>query len=76
MLTASFTVLILLLPIIVLNIVHKATLRFVVVFVSDALFVSAVTGLSQASIAEIFVAGATYAAVLVVFVSGNGISNG
>ena len=68
------TIIVLLTPLIVLNVVTSTILRFIVVFVSAALFVSAITVFSKLSMAEIFAAGATYSAVLVVFVSGSSIS--
>jgi hypothetical protein len=75
-LTASFTIILLLIPIVILNTVMSNLIRFVVIFVAATLFVSSVTLASQASMAEIFAAGAAYAAVLVVFVSGHGVSGG
>ena len=67
----------LLLPIVVLNEVQRAVYRFIVIFIAAASFVVVVTVASTATMAEIFAAGAAYAAVMVVFVSGNGVqSNG
>ncbi|KAK8244405.1 hypothetical protein HDK90DRAFT_463235 [Phyllosticta capitalensis] len=66
---AVLSVLILLLPILILNFVHAAGSRLAVVFVSAAAFISALTILTPAGTGEVFVAGATYAAVMVVFVS-------
>ncbi|KAK8197899.1 uncharacterized protein BKA78DRAFT_292959 [Phyllosticta capitalensis] len=66
---AVLSVVILLLPILILNFVHAAGSRLAVVFVSAAAFISAVTILTPIGTGEVFVAGATYAAVMVVFVS-------
>jgi hypothetical protein len=52
--------------------VHRALYRYVVVFLATSTFVIVVTLTSDSGMAEIFTAGAAYAAVLVVFVSGNG----
>jgi len=46
----------------------------VVIFLAATMFVTAITMASKARMVEIFVAGATYTAVLVVFVASNGIS--
>ncbi|KAF2236489.1 hypothetical protein EV356DRAFT_482261 [Viridothelium virens] len=73
-LTASFAIVLLLVPVIVLNAVSTTVHRFVIIFVSATLFVSLLTLASKARITEVFAAGATYAAVLVVFVSGNGVA--
>lgn len=73
-LVASFTILVLLVPALVLNFVHSTALKFVVIFVAATVFVTAVTAARLANLSELFVAGATYAAVLVVFVSQNGSS--
>ncbi|KAL9091121.1 MAG: hypothetical protein Q9165_005048 [Trypethelium subeluteriae] len=73
-LTASFAIVLLLVPVIILNAVSTTVDRFVIIFVSATLFVSLLTLSSQARITEVFAAGATYAAVLVVFVSGNGVA--
>ena len=70
---AALTIVVQLIPIVVLHVVTSTVPRFVVIFASAMLFVSTITIVSKASMAEVFVAGATYSAVLVVFVSGNGI---
>jgi len=70
-----FTAMVLFLtPVIILNVIIRPVLRFAIVFVSATVFVLAITIISQASLGETFVAGATYTVVLVVFVSGNGVS--
>ena len=74
-LIASFTIVLLLAPVVILNFVNKTALRFVIIFLAATAFVSTITAVSKAKTIEIFVAGATYAAVLVVFVAGNGISS-
>lgn len=68
------TIVVLLTSIIILNVVTATVPRFVIVFVAAGLFMSAITTFSRLSMAEILAAGATYCAVLVVFVSDNGIS--
>ncbi|KAK8255729.1 hypothetical protein IWZ00DRAFT_485622 [Phyllosticta capitalensis] len=72
--TAVLSAVILLLPIVVLNVVETSTMRLVVVFLSAISFISALTILTAAGTMEVFVAGATYSAVLVVFVSQNGMA--
>ncbi|KAK8255734.1 hypothetical protein IWZ00DRAFT_137934 [Phyllosticta capitalensis] len=69
---AFFSVVILLLPMVVLNFVDASGWRLGVVFIFATLFIAALTTLSAAGTMEIFVAGATYCAVLVVFVSQGG----
>jgi hypothetical protein len=71
---ASLAIILLLVPVIVLNAVTRTLVRFIVLFISATMFVLAVTIASQASLGEIFASGAAYTAVLVVFVSGNGVS--
>ncbi|KAK8198164.1 uncharacterized protein BKA78DRAFT_350500 [Phyllosticta capitalensis] len=72
--SAVLSAVILMLPIIILNVVKTSTLRLVVVFLSAISFISALTILTAAGTMEVFVAGATYSAVLVVFVSQNGMA--
>lgn len=72
-LTAIIAIILLLAPIVALNAVQETLLRFVIIFVAASLFVTTITVASNATMAEIFAAGAAYSAVLVVFVSGNGI---
>jgi hypothetical protein len=71
---ASLAIILLLVPIIILNAVTRTRFRFIVLFISSTIFVAIVTIASQATLGEIFAAGAAYTAVLVVFVSGNGVS--
>jgi hypothetical protein len=71
-LAAIFTIAVLLVPAILLNLVQTIALRFIIIFIASALFIGSVTALSQATMSEIFVAGAAYAAVLVVFIASNG----
>lgn len=70
----ALAIILLLVPIIILNAVGSTVARFVIVFIASTIFVSIVTVASEAGMAEIFGAGAAYIAVLVVFVSGNGVS--
>ena len=71
-LAAIFTIAMLLVPAILLNLAQTTAVRFTIIFVATALFITAVTAISKATMSEMFVAGATYAAVLVVFVATNG----
>lgn len=79
-LIASAAVVLLLVPVILLNYVQQKdyiqqkVIQFVIIFVAATMFVTAITMASKARMVEIFVAGATYTAVLVVFVASNGIS--
>ncbi|KAI9714260.1 MAG: hypothetical protein M1820_000219 [Bogoriella megaspora] len=71
--TAALAVVLLLVPTILLNVAKTTLVRFIIVFIAATLFVSVLTVASTVGMGEIFAAGAAYAAVLVVFVSGNGI---
>lgn len=66
-------VILLLVPVIVLNVVESSTSKFIVIVIAASTFISTLTTISPAGMAEVFVAGATYAAVLVVFVSQDGL---
>ncbi|KAK2753577.1 hypothetical protein FQN54_007354 [Arachnomyces sp. PD_36] len=68
---AALAVSLLLVPIIILNAIEATVYRFVTIFMSSAIFVVFITMASAASMPEIFAAGAAYAAVMVVFVSGD-----
>ncbi|KAK8255730.1 hypothetical protein IWZ00DRAFT_565286 [Phyllosticta capitalensis] len=74
-LAAGLSVLMLLLPMIILNFVETGGVRLAVVSVFSMVFISALTVLSAAGTMEIFLAGAAYAAVLVVYVSQSGDGN-
>lgn len=54
--------------------IQQTVIQLVVIFLAATMFVTAITMASKARMVEIFVAGATYTAVLVVFVASNGIS--
>jgi hypothetical protein len=73
---ALLAILLLLAPVVGLNAVQKSLTKFVIMFVAASVFVMAVAILSKASLGEVFAAGAAYAAVMVVFVSGNGVQTG
>lgn len=68
---AACTVIILLVPIIVLNAVQGMVARLAVIFIAATLFVSFLVLGTTSKTTETFAAGAAYAAVMVVFVSGN-----
>jgi hypothetical protein len=65
-------VVLLLIPIIGLELVHKIVFKLLIIFMAAAIFVISVSAFGGAGMGEVFVAGATYAAVLVVFISGSG----
>lgn len=67
------TVVLLLVPIIVLNAVHGTIGRFVIIFVSSSLFIGLFSLGAATKTTEVFAAGAAYAAIMVVFVSDNGV---
>lgn len=73
-LIATCTVTLLLVPIIVLNIVHGTTGRFAIIFVASSLFIGRLSIGTKSGTTEVFAAEAAYAAIMVVFVSGNGVS--
>jgi hypothetical protein len=75
-LIAILAVLLLFAPIIGLNAVQKTLSKFFIVFVSSSVFIVSVTIFSNGGLGEVFAAGAAYSAVLVVFVSGNGVQSG
>ena len=60
--------------VIILHVVQRTLIQFVAIFLTFAVFVYAISIISKARITEIFMAGAVYAAVHVVFISSNGIS--
>ncbi|KAK8219063.1 hypothetical protein IWZ01DRAFT_524549 [Phyllosticta capitalensis] len=71
---ALLSVVVLLVPMIILNFVNASGWRLAIVSIFATIFIAALTALSAAGTMEIFVAGATYCAVLVVFVSQGGAS--
>jgi hypothetical protein len=70
---AIMAILLLLAPVIGLNEVQKTLHKFLIIFFASTAFVVSIATLSKASMGEVFAAGAAYAAVMVVFVSGNGV---
>lgn len=69
---ACLLVTVLILPAVLLLVVHKTALQLLVVLVFCVLFFAMLSTLTKARTAETFMAGAAYAAVVVVFLSGNG----
>ncbi|KAH8589139.1 hypothetical protein B0O99DRAFT_637335 [Bisporella sp. PMI_857] len=69
---ASGVVLLLLLPVIVINSLASTLLRLVLIVLSTAMVIILLAVLTKARTGDMFVAGATYATVLVVFVAGTG----
>ncbi|KAK2009605.1 hypothetical protein LZ32DRAFT_589796 [Colletotrichum eremochloae] len=60
----------LMLPVVVCNIVNTASARIIVVMVSTICYLLVLSGLTNSRTMELVVAGATYATILTVFVSG------
>lgn len=69
-LIASFLIFFLLAPAIICNSINGLAHRTIVVVVATILLVAALSCLIKAKVLEMFVAGTTYATVLVVFISG------
>jgi hypothetical protein len=70
---AVMAIFLLLTPIIGLNVVQRMLFKFIIIFVASTVFVISISTLSKGSMGEVFAAGAAYAAIIVVFVSGTGI---
>ncbi|OCL03583.1 hypothetical protein AOQ84DRAFT_368254 [Glonium stellatum] len=76
-LMAWLTTLVLLVPVVLLNSLSTMVGRFVTIIIAAGIFVFAVSFITKAKTSEIFLSGAAYAAVLVVFTSNNnGLSAG
>ncbi|KAF3034659.1 hypothetical protein E8E12_001493 [Didymella heteroderae] len=60
----------LLMPVIICNVTDTTSIRIVIVMVSTIIYLSILAELTQSKTMELVVAGATYATVLIVFVSG------
>ena len=71
---AWIVILLLLLPVIAINTLGGSLLRLVLIILAAAMAVMLFAMLTRARTWEMFVAGATYSAVLVVFVAGTGLS--
>ncbi|KAF2495500.1 hypothetical protein BU16DRAFT_561784 [Lophium mytilinum] len=74
-LVASLLVLLLLIPVIIVNAIDSVALRLLVIAISSTIFIIVLSMLTKARTGEIFVAGATFTTVLVVFVAGTGSNN-
>ncbi|KAK0716306.1 hypothetical protein B0H67DRAFT_582828 [Lasiosphaeris hirsuta] len=72
-LVAWAVILLLLSPVIALNALESALLRLILIILAAAMAVVLFAVLTRARTWEMFVAGATYSAVLVVFVAGTGV---
>ncbi|KAL8910585.1 MAG: hypothetical protein Q9171_004124 [Xanthocarpia ochracea] len=70
---ASAVVVLLLVPIIIINALASVSLRMMVIVVASAILITALSTSTNAKTVEVFMSGATYATVLVVFVAGNGV---
>ena len=64
----------LLLPVIIVNALESMLLRLVVIVAAAAMAIMLFAVLTKVRTWEMFVAGATYSAVLVVFVAGTGVA--
>ncbi|PVH92912.1 hypothetical protein DM02DRAFT_677192 [Periconia macrospinosa] len=73
-LIASILILFLLAPAIICNSINGLTHRTIVVVTATILVVAALSSLTKARTVEIFIAGTTYATVLVVFISGTNLT--
>ncbi|OCK98030.1 uncharacterized protein K441DRAFT_674686 [Cenococcum geophilum 1.58] len=70
--TAAIAIALLLMPMVALNVVRTNGIRFLVIFFSTSSFVTALIFTTPAGMLETLAAGAAYAAVLAVFIVGNG----
>ncbi|KAK1993570.1 hypothetical protein LX36DRAFT_693638 [Colletotrichum falcatum] len=61
----------LMLPVVICNVVNTASARIIVVMISTICYRLVLSGLTNSRTMELVVAGATYAAILTVFVSGS-----
>ncbi|CZR63819.1 uncharacterized protein PAC_13716 [Phialocephala subalpina] len=68
---ASFATVVLIIPVIVINLLSSSGVRLGIAVAASALFIFILSFLMNAQTKELFLAGATYAAVLVVFIAGN-----
>ncbi|KAK6853665.1 hypothetical protein PG995_010477 [Apiospora arundinis] len=62
--------LILLIPIVVLTFVTNLAVRLVVALLANAAFVFVISVIAEVKIGELFMAGAAYAAVMIVYIAG------
>lgn len=70
-LIAWFVVVSLLVPIVIINALSSLVLRMAIIVVASAVLITTLSSFTNAKTVELFVSGATYATVLVVFISGN-----
>ncbi|KAN0083822.1 hypothetical protein V8E54_002910 [Elaphomyces granulatus] len=68
--------LLLLMPIVVCNIISTTSIRILVVIVSTISYLLVLSLLTKSRSIELILAGATYAAVLTVFVTGTSVTQG
>ncbi|KAF8862660.1 hypothetical protein BDZ45DRAFT_584922 [Acephala macrosclerotiorum] len=68
---ASFATVVLTIPVIIINLLDSSGARLGMAVAASALFVFMLSFLMHAQTKELFLAGATYAAILVVFIAGN-----
>ncbi|KAK3386537.1 hypothetical protein B0H63DRAFT_467931 [Podospora didyma] len=73
MLMTPFAVVLLMAPVVICNLVSSLTARLIVVIAATTGFIAALSGLTKPRTIELVVAGATYATVLVVFISNTNI---
>ncbi|GFG20206.1 hypothetical protein IFM5058_10512 [Aspergillus udagawae] len=67
---SSLITILLLLPLLACNFLHSVTVRVVIVAVAIVAFIATISGVAKARSVEVFVASATYATVLTVFMTG------
>ncbi|PYH47505.1 uncharacterized protein BP01DRAFT_217289 [Aspergillus saccharolyticus JOP 1030-1] len=71
---AAVTTILILLPMLMCNYLQNPTTRIIIIAVSVLIFIAILSGISKAKSMEVFVASATYATVVMVFIS-NGSGN-
>ena len=59
-------------PVLLISSMKSVRNRLIVIWISSTIFILFLAMLTKAKTSEVFMAGATYATVLVVFVAGNG----
>lgn len=69
---AGLVMTLLLVPIIAVDALNSMTAKTIAIIISCAIFVLCLPSLTRANTKETVIAGTTYAAVLVVFIAGNG----
>ncbi|KAF2792089.1 hypothetical protein K505DRAFT_388040, partial [Melanomma pulvis-pyrius CBS 109.77] len=68
-------ILLLFIPVVIITSMESNSMRVLIIVASSGVFILSMSGMTRACTRELFIAGATYATVLVVFVAGNGFSS-